>query len=106
MHGTVLAWWASSLGGGIAHWGIADWRVVLLHVAGHIALIRTYVTVDIIIRILREFFGTNVWHVLNITDVDDKIIKRVTLSTASSASAILLSSVRMCIRPMKRACHR
>ena len=38
---------------------------------------RTYVTVDIILRALREYFGVHAWHVLNITDVDDKIIKRV-----------------------------
>jgi cysteinyl-tRNA synthetase len=35
------------------------------------------VTVDIILRALREYFGVHAWHVLNITDVDDKIIKRV-----------------------------
>lgn len=37
---------------------------------------RTYLSQDIIIRILREYFGYNVIFVMNITDIDDKIIKR------------------------------
>jgi hypothetical protein len=41
-----------------------------------VVAIRTYVTVDIILKTLREYFGVHAWHVLNITDVDDKIIKR------------------------------
>lgn len=42
----------------------------------HLGHARTYVTVDIILRALREYFGVHAWHVLNVTDVDDKIIKR------------------------------
>ncbi|KAK8811438.1 hypothetical protein WA158_003172 [Blastocystis sp. Blastoise] len=42
----------------------------------HMGHARTYLSQDIIIRILREYFGYNVIFVMNITDIDDKIIKR------------------------------
>lgn len=35
---------------------------------------RNYVTFDIIRRILEDYFGYDVYSVMNITDVDDKII--------------------------------
>lgn len=37
---------------------------------------RCYVTFDIIRRILTDYFGFNVQYVMNITDIDDKIIMR------------------------------
>jgi cysteinyl-tRNA synthetase len=43
---------------------------------GHIGNFRTFVSSDLIRRFL-EFRGYNVTHVMNITDVEDKIIKRV-----------------------------
>ncbi|MCJ1392746.1 hypothetical protein MMC18_005617 [Xylographa bjoerkii] len=42
----------------------------------HLGHARNYVTTDIIRRIMRDFFGYNVNFVMNITDVDDKIILR------------------------------
>ncbi len=36
---------------------------------------RTYIGFDIIKRIMRDFFGYNVRLCMNITDIDDKIIK-------------------------------
>ena len=41
---------------------------------GHIGNFRTFLHVDVLRRTL-ELFGTNVKHVMNITDVDDKIIR-------------------------------
>lgn len=42
----------------------------------HLGHARNYVTTDIIRRILRDYFHFNVRFVMNITDVDDKIILR------------------------------
>ena len=40
---------------------------------------RTYLSQDIIMRILRDYFNYDVQFVMNITDIDDKIIKRWSL---------------------------
>mmetsp|Transcript_9106 Transcript_9106/g.6861 ORF Transcript_9106/g.6861 Transcript_9106/m.6861 type:complete len:113 (+) Transcript_9106:182-520(+) len=37
---------------------------------------RTYISQDIIKRLLRDFFGYKVKTCMNVTDIDDKIIKR------------------------------
>lgn len=37
---------------------------------------RNYVGFDIVRRILQDYFGYHVFQVMNITDIDDKIIKR------------------------------
>lgn len=42
----------------------------------HLGHARTYVTFDILQRILQDVFSIPVVHVLGITDVDDKIVKR------------------------------
>lgn len=42
----------------------------------HLGHARNYVTIDIIRRILSDYFGFRVHFVMNITDVDDKIILR------------------------------
>ena len=39
----------------------------------HLGHARTYVTSDIIRRIVRDYFGFKVRYVMNITDVDDKV---------------------------------
>ncbi|GBG86559.1 hypothetical protein CBR_g41622 [Chara braunii] len=44
--------------------------------SSHVGHARNYVTFDIIRRILEEFFGYDVFYVMNVTDVDDKIINR------------------------------
>jgi cysteinyl-tRNA synthetase len=41
---------------------------------GHIGNFRTFVAIDILVRFLRQS-GYDVRHVMNITDVDDKIIR-------------------------------
>lgn len=44
--------------------------------ASHMGHARTYLTFDILRRVLRDYFGYDIFFVQNITDVDDKIIKR------------------------------
>lgn len=42
----------------------------------HLGHARNYVTVDILLRVLKEFFRVDVHHVLGMTDIDDKILNR------------------------------
>eukprot|EP00891_Asterochloris_glomerata_P005537 jgi/Astpho2/5537/e_gw1.00079.20.1_t len=44
--------------------------------AAHLGHARNYVTFDIVRRILEDYFGYSILYVMNVTDVDDKIIKR------------------------------
>lgn len=44
--------------------------------SAHMGHARTYVAFDIIRRILSDYFGYDVNMVMNITDIDDKIIAR------------------------------
>lgn len=44
--------------------------------SSHMGHARTYVTFDIARRVLEDYFGYNVSFVMNVTDVDDKIIMR------------------------------
>lgn len=39
-------------------------------------LFRSYISFDILRRVLSDYFGYNILYVMNITDIDDKIIKR------------------------------
>lgn len=38
--------------------------------------IRSYISFDILRRVLADYFNYNIFYVMNITDIDDKIIKR------------------------------
>lgn len=42
----------------------------------HMGHARTYICFDTLRKIMRDFFGYNVIMQVNITDIDDKIIKR------------------------------
>jgi cysteinyl-tRNA synthetase len=42
----------------------------------HLGHARCYITFDIVRRIMAGYFGYHVFYVMNITDIDDKIIKR------------------------------
>lgn len=42
----------------------------------HLGHARNYVTFDIVRRVLEDYFGYSIFYVMNITDVDDKIILR------------------------------
>lgn len=44
--------------------------------ASHMGHARSYITFDILRRVLADYFGYNIFFVMNITDIDDKIIKR------------------------------
>ncbi|EAR89909.2 cysteinyl-tRNA synthetase protein (macronuclear) [Tetrahymena thermophila SB210] len=44
--------------------------------SSHIGHARTYISADIIKRIMVKYFGYDVFHCMNITDIDDKIIKK------------------------------
>lgn len=44
--------------------------------AAHIGHARNYMTFDIIRRVLRDYFNYDITYVMNITDIDDKIILR------------------------------
>lgn len=44
--------------------------------ASHMGHARSYISFDILRRVLTDYFGFNVLYVMNITDIDDKIIKR------------------------------
>lgn len=44
--------------------------------SAHMGHARTYISFDIMRRILEDYFGYNVFYCMNITDIDDKIIKR------------------------------
>jgi len=44
--------------------------------ASHMGHARTYLSFDILRRVLTNYFGYDIFYVMNITDIDDKIIKR------------------------------
>uniref|UniRef100_A0A673TX55 Cysteine--tRNA ligase, cytoplasmic n=1 Tax=Suricata suricatta TaxID=37032 RepID=A0A673TX55_SURSU len=44
--------------------------------ASHMGHARSYISFDILRRVLRDYFGFDVFYCMNITDVDDKIIRR------------------------------
>lgn len=44
--------------------------------ASHMGHARSYISFDILRRVLSDYFGYNIFYVMNITDIDDKIIKR------------------------------
>lgn len=44
--------------------------------ASHMGHARSYISFDILRRVLADYFGYNIYYVMNITDIDDKIIKR------------------------------
>ncbi|XP_045492463.1 cysteine--tRNA ligase, cytoplasmic [Colias croceus] len=44
--------------------------------ASHMGHARSYISFDILRRVLADYFGYDIFFVMNITDIDDKIIKR------------------------------
>ncbi|KAF8592622.1 cysteinyl-tRNA synthetase [Ramaria rubella] len=70
--------------------------------ASHMGHARNYVTQDILRRILVDYFGYDVHFVMNITDIDDKIIERARrthlvqalLSRTTSLTPTLLDQIR------------
>lgn len=68
--------------------------------SAHIGHARNYVTFDIIRRVLEDHFSYNVTYVMNVTDVDDKIITRARrnhlLATFLKDGATLEKVVQLC----------
>ena len=58
--------------------------------ASHIGHARNYVGFDIVRRVMIEYFGFDIMYVMNITDIDDKIILR----THRNHLAAMLAAVR------------
>merc|ERR1719384_2391752 len=52
--------------------------------ASHMGHARTYLSFDILRRVMTNYFGYDVFYVMNITDIDDKIIKRQDKTTYTS----------------------
>lgn len=44
--------------------------------SAHMGHARNYVSLDVVRRVLEDYFGYNILYVMNVTDVDDKIILR------------------------------
>jgi hypothetical protein len=44
--------------------------------SAHVGHARNYLSFDIVRRVLEDYFGFNITYVMNVTDVDDKIILR------------------------------
>eukprot|EP00898_Chlorokybus_atmophyticus_P002631 jgi/Chlat1/3369/Chrsp23S03805 len=44
--------------------------------SSHVGHARTYLTFDIVRRIMEDYFGYDIFYVMNVTDIDDKIIIR------------------------------
>lgn len=44
--------------------------------SAHMGHARNYLTFDVIRRVMEDYFGYNILYVMNVTDVDDKIILR------------------------------
>ena len=42
----------------------------------HMGHARTYVSFDIMRRIMEDYFGYNIKYVMNVTDIDDKIMRK------------------------------
>jgi cysteinyl-tRNA synthetase len=49
---------------------------VAVYDSSHLGHARTYVAFDVIRRILSDYFGYDIFCVMNVTDIDDKIILR------------------------------
>lgn len=47
--------------------------------AAHMGHARAYLSFDIVRRVLSTYFNYDVLYVMNITDIDDKIIKRLVI---------------------------
>ncbi|KNH00563.1 cysteinyl-tRNA synthetase [Perkinsela sp. CCAP 1560/4] len=69
-----------------------DGRTVKWYVCGptvydsaHMGHARAYLTFDIIRRVMQEYFQLNVMYQMNITDIDDKIIKRARVNSLLKA---------------------
>jgi cysteinyl-tRNA synthetase len=57
---------------------------------------RTYISFDILRRVMVDYFGYNMLYVMNVTDIDDKIIKTYDLKNGFSQNflfAVLANAI-------------
>nr|XP_012381323.2 cysteine--tRNA ligase, cytoplasmic isoform X2 [Dasypus novemcinctus] len=74
--------------------------------ASHMGHARSYISFDILRRVLRDYFHLDVFYCMNVTDVDDKIIKRARQNhlfeqyrEKRPQAAQLLEDVRAALQP-------
>ncbi len=71
--------------------------------SAHLGHARAYLTFDIILRILSDYFGYNLYYVMNITDVDDKIILRARQNHLFAKYAAAVTDPAAIVEDMKKA---
>ncbi|XP_070577152.1 cysteine--tRNA ligase, cytoplasmic-like [Ptychodera flava] len=76
--------------------------------ASHMGHARAYISLDILRRVMKDYFNYDVLYVMNITDIDDKIIKRARQNylmeqyiARNKKADILLSDVRQAVKATK-----
>ncbi|XP_011384971.1 cysteine--tRNA ligase, cytoplasmic-like isoform X2 [Pteropus vampyrus] len=74
---------------------------------------RSYISFDILRRVLRDYFKFDVFYCMNITDIDDKIITRARQNCLferyrekQPPAAQLLDDVRAALQENGSMCHR
>jgi cysteinyl-tRNA synthetase len=65
--------------------------------ASHMGHARTYLSFDILRRVLQNYFGYDLFYVMNITDIDDKIIKRARQNHLYQVGMMLLNNILLVI---------
>uniref|UniRef100_A0AAX7SVX4 Cysteine--tRNA ligase, cytoplasmic n=1 Tax=Astatotilapia calliptera TaxID=8154 RepID=A0AAX7SVX4_ASTCA len=65
--------------------------------ASHMGHARSYISFDILRRILRDYFKYDVIYCMNITDIDDKVIQASALSKNRDKLKVFLISVGFCV---------
>lgn len=72
--------------------------------SAHVGHARNYVAFDIVRRILTDYFGFDVLYVMNITDIDDKIILRTHLNHLRAMLAAARAALAEGQAELKQAC--
>lgn len=70
--------------------------------AAHLGHARTYVTLDMLQRIVSHHFGVPLFTAMGMTDVDDKIIKRASEKVGKRSPCSNVSSTTISIRVLIR----
>uniref|UniRef100_A0A0D6QSM1 cysteine--tRNA ligase n=1 Tax=Araucaria cunninghamii TaxID=56994 RepID=A0A0D6QSM1_ARACU len=73
--------------------------------SSHVGHARNYVTFDILRRILEGFFKYHVQYVMNVTDVDDKIINKARRNYLLEQYLSTASDVKMVLNTLEIACE-
>jgi cysteinyl-tRNA synthetase len=57
--------------------------------ASHMGHARSYMSFDILRRVLRDYFGYDITYVMNITDIDDKVRHQLQLQQTNICKTII-----------------